>query len=46
MEAIQNWKEEKRSAYLYLALSHLEKNPVHKKLFLNLSAMADRQAYI
>lgn len=46
MEAIHNWKEEKRSAYLYLALSHLEKNPVHKKLFLNLAAMADRQAEI
>lgn len=46
MEAIESWKEEKRSAYLYLALSRMEKNPVHQKLFLSLSAMADKQADI
>jgi VIT1/CCC1 family predicted Fe2+/Mn2+ transporter len=46
MEAIASWKEEKRSAYLYRALADLEKNPVHKKMFLNLSAMADKQAEI
>jgi VIT1/CCC1 family predicted Fe2+/Mn2+ transporter len=46
MEAIDSWKEEKRSAYLYRALSGIEKNPIHKKLFLNLAEMADRQAAI
>jgi vacuolar iron transporter family protein len=46
MENIDNWKEEKRSVYLYHALSHIEKNPVHKQLFLNLAQMADRQAAI
>ena len=46
MSALKNWKEEKRSAYLYLALSKIERNPVHKKLFIELSAMADKQAAI
>jgi VIT1/CCC1 family predicted Fe2+/Mn2+ transporter len=46
MDAIDSWKEEKRSAYLYVALSQMEKNPVHQKLFLNLSVLADRQAEI
>src|SRR6185295_14408837 len=40
------WKEEKRSAYVYQKLSEIETNPVHKKLFLNLSFMADKQAAI
>lgn len=46
MESIDSWKEEKRSAYLYRALSQIEKNPIHKKLFINLAEMADRQAAI
>lgn len=46
MEAVDNWREEKRSAYLYRALSKIESNPVHKKLFQDLSSMADRQAAI
>src|SRR5258708_7117116 len=46
MEALENWKEEKRSAYLYRALSKIEPNPVHQKMFLDLSGLADRQAAI
>lgn len=46
MEALENWKEEKRSACLYRALSEIEPNPVHKKMFLELSGLADRQAAI
>jgi VIT1/CCC1 family predicted Fe2+/Mn2+ transporter len=46
MEALENWKEEKRSAYLYRAIAEIEKNPVHKKLFFELSKMADKQAAI
>ncbi len=44
MDTVQNWKEEKRSAYLYRGIAAFEKNPVHKTLFLNLAEMADRQA--
>jgi VIT1/CCC1 family predicted Fe2+/Mn2+ transporter len=46
MEALENWKEEKRSAYLYRALVEIEKDPAHKKLFLGLSALAEKQAAI
>lgn len=46
MSALQSWKEEKRSAYLYLALSKIERNPIHKKLFIDLSALAEQQASI
>jgi len=46
MEAMDSWKEEKRSAYLYRALADIETNPVHKKMFLSLSVMADKQADI
>lgn len=46
MEAIKNWKEEKRSVYLYRALATVEPNPVHKKLFLELANAADKQAEI
>ncbi len=46
MEALKSWQEEKRSAYLYNQISNIEKNPVHKKLFQQLSAMADNQAAI
>ncbi len=46
MEALASWKEEKQSAYLYHALANMEANPVHKKLFLELSILADKQAAI
>ncbi len=46
MENLKSWQEEKRSAYLYTALAKIETNPVHKKLFLELSELAERQAAI
>jgi VIT1/CCC1 family predicted Fe2+/Mn2+ transporter len=46
MSALKNWEEEKRSAYLYQALSSMEPNPIHRKLFTELSAMAEKQANI
>lgn len=46
MDALENWYEEKRSAYIYKALSDIEPNPLHRKLFLDLSVMAERQASI
>lgn len=46
MELINSWQEEKRSAFLYRALAEMERNPVHKKLFLDLANMADKQAYL
>jgi VIT1/CCC1 family predicted Fe2+/Mn2+ transporter len=46
MEALENWREEKRSAYLYQVLAAIEANPVHKKLFFGLSSMAEKQALI
>jgi len=46
MKALDNWKEEKRSAYLYRKLSELESNPIHKKLFLDLAGLAEKQAAI
>ena len=44
MEALGSWKEEKQSSYMYRALAEIETNPVHKKLFLELSILADKQA--
>lgn len=46
MEALKSWKEEKQSAYMYRAIADIEMNPVHKKLFLELSVLADKQAAI
>ena len=46
MEAFENWKEEKRSAYLYRVIADIQTNTRHKKLFFELSKMADRQAAI
>lgn len=46
MEALASWKEEKQSAYLYRAIAKMEANLVHKKLFLELSMLADKQAAI
>lgn len=46
MEKIASWQEEKRSAYIYQILSQIEHNPIHKKMFLELSHMAEKQAAI
>jgi vacuolar iron transporter family protein len=46
MEALNNWREEKRSAYIYRALSRIETNPIHQTLFLELSGLAEKQAGI
>jgi VIT1/CCC1 family predicted Fe2+/Mn2+ transporter len=46
MELLDNWKEEKRSAYLYRTLAETESNPVHQKLFHDLSLMAEKQAIL
>src|SRR5438477_985415 len=46
MEILKNWQEEKRSAYLYQTLASSESKPEHKKLFLNLASMAERQAVL
>lgn len=45
-EALQSWKEEKQSAYLYQILAKLESNPTYKTLFLELSTLAEKQAAI
>lgn len=39
-----NWWEEKRSAYLYGIIAASESNILHKKLFLDLKAAAEKQA--
>ncbi|MDA8562064.1 VIT1/CCC1 transporter family protein [Gammaproteobacteria bacterium] len=46
MEALDNWKEEKRSSYLYLKLSDLESDSAKKQMFVDLSNLAERQALI
>lgn len=46
MEALKSWKEEKQSAYMYRALANIDTNSVHKKLFLELSTLAEKQAAI
>jgi VIT1/CCC1 family predicted Fe2+/Mn2+ transporter len=46
MDLLDNWNEEKRSAYLYKVIANVEKDNIHKKLFLELSTMADKQAAI
>jgi VIT1/CCC1 family predicted Fe2+/Mn2+ transporter len=46
MQALDSFKEEKRSAHLYLELAKIEVNPVHQKLFIELSALAEKQASI
>lgn len=46
MQALESFKEEKRSAYLYLELSKIEVNPIHQKLFVELSKLAEKQAHI
>lgn len=44
MENYENWREEKRSAYLYDILAKHETNLMHKKLFLDLQVAAEKQA--
>jgi VIT1/CCC1 family predicted Fe2+/Mn2+ transporter len=44
MENQLNWWEEKRSAYLYGIIASSESNVLHKKLFLDLKAAAEKQA--
>jgi vacuolar iron transporter family protein len=46
MSQLANWEEEKRSAYLYQIIAANEKDPKHRKLFLDLSTMADKQSDI
>jgi len=46
MDVLENWEEEKRSAYLYKIVSAAEKDPKYKELFLGLSVLADQQADI
>lgn len=46
MSDLQNYYEEKRSSYLYKSIAAIETNPVHKKLFLELSLLAEKQASI
>ena len=46
METYENWREEKRSAYLYGIMAQYEKNILHKKLFLDLKTAAEKQAGI
>lgn len=46
MEMLENWLEEKRSAYLYTKIAGVEADAAYKELFLNLSKLAERQASI
>ena len=46
MSHLKNWQEEKRSVYLYEQIALDEKDPVRKKLFLELAAGANMQASI
>lgn len=46
MELINNWWEEKRSAYLYGIMAENEHNILHKKLFLELRTAAEKQAVL
>lgn len=44
MEIYDNWREEKRSAYLYSIMAANENNILHKKLFTDLQTAANKQA--
>lgn len=46
MDLLENWKEEKRSAYLYKVVADADPKKIHKKLFLDLEVMAEKQAAI
>jgi len=44
MQLYDNWREEKRSAYLYAVMAENEKNILHQKLFSDLKTAAESQA--
>lgn len=46
MSALDNWHEEKSSVYLYQILATTEQHAAHKKLFLELADIANKQAAI
>lgn len=46
MSAIDSWREEKQSAWLYRQVAEVEDNPVHQRLFESLAAAAESQARI
>jgi VIT1/CCC1 family predicted Fe2+/Mn2+ transporter len=46
MHHLENWYEEKRSAYLYAIIAVKEKNPVRQQLFRDLKTLANKQAEI
>jgi VIT1/CCC1 family predicted Fe2+/Mn2+ transporter len=46
MELYKNWREEKRSAYLYGIMEKCEHNHIHKKLFFDLKEAANKQAFL
>jgi len=46
MSALQNWNEEKRSAYLYDIIATHETDPTHQQLFRELAQAANKQALI
>lgn len=46
MDLLDNWNEEKRSAYLYRVVAEADPKKIHQKLFLDLAAMAEKQAVI
>lgn len=46
MDFIENWQEEKSSAYLYKIIAEHETFPKHQQLFLGLATMAEEQANI
>lgn len=46
MDLLENWNEEKRSAYLYRKIAEVDPKKTHQKLFLDLAVMAEKQADI
>lgn len=46
MSALDNWREEKQSAWLYRQVAAVEDNPVHRRLFESLATAAESQARI
>lgn len=46
MSALENWSEEKRSAFLYSTIAAYETDPLHQKLFHDLAKAANKQAEI
>ncbi len=46
MSALENWQEEKRSAWLYQIVAEYEIDPIRKTLFLELAEAAEKQASI